>query len=253
MLACISLFIEAPATGLGALTEETDAGGNTRTLTDLYPGLVHYLRTGEKPHMFSPNVPGGNYFEHVRLLLQLVSVALGLPLVVALMDASETNFSGWRGAVNEAKRGWRRAQWSLKSRLLIPNLQLQIRRWLQTPASRGGLGAAARNNPDVLRHDWRFGKWSSVNPNDDAEAEKTRLQTGQASPRGLAAERGEDFETITQETIADNQDRIQRAMAAAAAIGNGVTWRDLLDPAGLNKAGPAKAATDANAAPGQAA
>src|SRR5690606_8986688 len=112
VVSCFAIFREQaatastqlPAKGLdtGSQTIEVSPAG-TRYIADIAPGMEVVGAPGEKLQWFSPNVPNAEYFSHVRLMLQMIGVNLGLPLCLVLMDGSETNFSGWRGAVDEAR------------------------------------------------------------------------------------------------------------------------------------------------------
>lgn len=78
--------------------ESLSATGFGRLFENLYPGKEVFGAIGEQLKGFSPTIPSIQYFDHVRLMLTFISVNLDLPLIVLLMDANETNFSGWRGA-----------------------------------------------------------------------------------------------------------------------------------------------------------
>jgi len=101
----------------GELSTEQLADGTSRTLEGIAPGMELTGRPGEKLQGFSPNVPNAEFFQHVRLILTLVGVNLGLPLCIVMLDGSETNFSGWRGALDQAKMGFRHNQRWLIDRL----------------------------------------------------------------------------------------------------------------------------------------
>ena len=77
-------------------TTETRPDGETRTLTDIAPGFEIYGYKGEKLRGFVPTLPGLQFFEHSQMLLGILAVNLDLPLCVFLLDASETNYSGFR-------------------------------------------------------------------------------------------------------------------------------------------------------------
>ena len=63
-----------------------------------------------------PTLPGLQFFEHSQMLLGILAVNLDLPLCVFLLDASETNYSGFRGAIDQARQRWREIQsWMMGS------------------------------------------------------------------------------------------------------------------------------------------
>lgn len=221
----------APATG----ADQTDplGDGTNRTIEGISPGMEVHGQPGETLKGFTPNVPNAEFFAHVKLMLTLISINLGTPLVVALLDASETNFSGFRGAVDQARLGYRRNQNWLCERFHEPIYRWKVRQWLaDDPALRA---AAERSGIDVLRHAWHRPAWPYIDPLKDASADLVRQRNALISPRRLQAERGRDWPTQVREIVEDNALAIRSAKRAArqlnaefAADGDPVHWRELI-------------------------
>lgn len=230
------------ADGYGDTTTTTTAAGS-RTIEGIGPGMEVTGQPGEELTGFSPNVPNAEYFHQVKLILQIIGVNFGLPLCLVLMDGSETNFSGWRGAVDEARKGFIADQLNLVRRLHRPAYRWKMSQWL---ASDGALKRAhARKKIDIFGHNWNLPSWSYIEPVADAEGDATQLRNALTSPRRLHAARGKVWEDISNETIADNAQAIEAASKQAAEInaafpgGPSVTWRDLIAlpmPAGTTMA-----------------
>lgn len=213
-----------------ASTEQTASG--VRQIEGVSPGMEIIGQPGEELTGFSPNVPNSEYFQQVKLLLQIIGVNFGLPLCLVLMDGSETNFSGWRGAVDEARKGFVADQMNLVRRLNSPAYRWKLSQWLEKdPVLKR---AAARKKINIFHHNWNLPTWSYIEPVADAEGDATQLRNALTSPRRLHAARGKDWEEISEETIADNSYAIERAAAQAAKINAAfpnspaVTWRDLI-------------------------
>ncbi|MDB5296850.1 MAG: hypothetical protein JWO31_2833 [Phycisphaerales bacterium] len=188
----------------------------------LSPGQKILLPFGVKASAYTPNISTSETRQHMRDLLQLIGVQLGLPLQVLLIDPSETNFSGWRGAMDQMKLIFGRQQKNLISEFHKPVYQWQVRRWLATPAAEGGLGPVARRMAEqggaVFRHTWHPPTWPYVNPLQDATADALRLSTGQASLRMVHAESGRDFQQVARDNVADIEFWIGEAIEAAGRI-----------------------------------
>jgi lambda family phage portal protein len=220
---------------LGERETETLNDGATRTLEGIAPGMLIRRKRGETLEGFSPNVPNPEFFDHMKLILTLVGVNLGLPLAVVLLDPSQTNFSGWRGAIDQARLGWRQNQRALADRWHRPVYRWKVRQWLDDdPALRA---IAERGGIDLFKHVWHPPKWPYIEPIKDATAGVIRLKNGLTSPRRLHAEQGDEWEAIAAETVDDNDFAIRRAIEAATEINaefNGrpgfqpVHWRELL-------------------------
>jgi len=237
IVSCFAIFREMaagqppspPSAGYGQ-PESTGATAGIRTIEGLGPGIEVVGSPGEKMHGFSPNVPNAEYFEHVKLMLTLIGVNLGLPLCLVLMDGSETNFSGWRGAVDEARKGFRQNQRMMVKRLHRPVYEAKVRQWMEDDAALRKQ-AAKRN---IFAHEWNVPEWRYINPREDAEADATQLRNCLTSPRRLHSGRGLDWEQIAEETIADNVYAIVLAKKEAQKINlqfpndPPVHWRELI-------------------------
>lgn len=242
VVSCFAVFREqegSAATGLPGRnssygmpeTEVTESG--TRYIENIAPGMEIIGKPGEKLQGFSPNVPNSEYFNHVKLMLQMIGVNLGLPLCLVLMDGSETNFSGWRGAVDEARKGFRSNQRNLTNRF---HRQLYLWRLMQRleidPVLRR---AASKSTVDIFNHKWNAPRWAYIDPVGDAQGDQLRLQNGLTSPRRLHAERGAEWEEVADEIVEDNAYAIVAAKKSAAKINNQfpdgqpVHWRELIN------------------------
>jgi capsid protein len=211
-------------------TEQTGSG--VRNLEGVSPGMFYDGREGEKLTGFSPNIPNSEYFQQVKLILQIVGVNFGLPLCLILMDGSETNFSGWRGAVDEARKGFVADQLNLVRRWHSP----VYRWWLHREMAMEPIlqRAAERQGIDIFGHAWQLPTWSYIEPVADAEGDTAQLRNALTSPRRMHAARGKDWETIAEEIIDDNVYAIAKAQAKADSHNQKfpkappLSWRDLI-------------------------
>lgn len=239
--ACFAVFheqalgIDAPGdTQIGDRSTETMGGGGTRTLESITPGMRIIGKPGEKLSGFSPNVPGTDFFPHMKLILTQLSINLGLPLCVAMLDASETNFSGFRGAVDQARLGFRRNQRAIRDKFHRPVYLWKIRDWMQED---GALRRAAeRKKIDIYSHNWKFPSWPYIDPYKDATADTVRLKGSHISPRRMQAERGREWRETANEFVEDCALAITLAKQKAAELNQlfpddpvPVQWRDLIN------------------------
>ena len=239
VVSCFAIFRKL-AFGAGALpgtngygeqsTETTSAG--TRQVEGISPGMEITGNPGEDLQGFSPNVPNSEYFQQVKLILQVLGVNFGLPLCLVLMDGSETNFSGWRGAVDEARKGFVADQMNLMRRLHRPAYEWKVAQWAEEDAAiKKFLDSKTVN---IFAHNWNLPTWSYIEPVADAKGDITQLQGALTSPRRLHNARGNDWDDVKTEIIEDNGSAISEAMTAAIELNNQfptqpqVTWRDLI-------------------------
>ena len=229
-----------PSTDGYGLPQTESTGAGNRYIENIGPGMEIIGAEGEELQGFSPNVPNAEFFDHVKLMLQIIGVNLGLPLCLVLMDGSETNFSGWRGAVDEARKGFKTNQTNLQNRLHRPVYEFKLRQWI---AEDRALQAAAKaSGIDIFGHRWNAPTWQYIDPVSDAQGDALRIQNALTSPRRLHAEGGRDWEEIADEIVADMSYAITQAKRKAGEINATfndnapVHWRELISlpmPAGI--------------------
>lgn len=219
---------EMPQTG--DRETETMASGETRLVEGISPGMRIAGLPGEKLRMDSPNIPSPEFFRHMEHVLTMIGINLGLPLMMLLMDSTKSNFSAWRGAVDQARIGFRTNQRRLANRLHRPVYRWKVRQWMADDSALRN----AHNKPgvDVFRHSWGFPTWPYIEPLKDATADALRARTAQSSPRRLCAERNTDWEEIAAEIPEDNGLLIEGALKKATELnkkfpGASVTWREV--------------------------
>lgn len=258
VVSCFAVFRErdismsqfyADSESYGDLVTEALSGGGERTIDTISPGMQVEGLPGEKLHGFSPNVPNQEFFQHMKLIMQLIGVNLGLPLVLVLLDASETNFSGWRGAVDQARMGFKCNQMHLVGQFHRLVYRWKLRQWITSDvAIRSVYG---RMGEDIFAHRWNPPNWPYIEPLNDAKADELRLSAQLTSPRRLHAERGRDFNEISDEIVSDYALLISKALTEVDKITKkfpnaDITWRDLIgrqekplpEPAGAGTAQP---------------
>ena len=223
---------------------------NSSTVEKVAPGMVVRGAKGEKLVPVNSSVPNPEYFPFVKLILTEIGISIGVPLVLAMMDASESNFSGFRGAVDAARMGFRVNQKWFVEGFLREVWRWKVRGWIDQGAANGGLADAARRNPAVFRVRWTPPNWPYIQPLDDANANAIKLDSGQVSPSKFAAENGFDWPEHVEEIVRDNALLVRAAKAAAAEINseypdNPVHWREI---ASLNLRGNPSIVSAANAA-----
>lgn len=239
----------------GEATTRTRGDGSTQRTQGIAPGMEFFGAPGEKLRAFTSGVPNAEFFDHVRLILQLVGINLGMPLVLLLMDASETNFSGYRGAIDQARMGFRNNQRWLVRRFHRPIYRWKLSQWLaEDPAL---LHAFETHGDKIFAAKWNCPKWPYIEPLKDASADLLKMRNALSSPRRIFADRGEDWEEVAVEIIADNAFAIRRAKRVAQRINakykdDPVHWRELLSlptPDGVHVTVGAPESSDANEQP----
>jgi hypothetical protein len=178
------------------------------------------------------------------------------------MDGSETNFSGWRGAVDEARKGFVADQLNLVRRLHKPAYEWWLSRLIEEDKELRKWSEKSKLN--IYGHNWNLPTWSYIEPVADAEGDATQLRNALTSPRRLHNARGGDWEETADEIVEDNFYAIDKAAKKAAEFNAAnptsppINWRDLMPlvmPAGQTLAlqDPAMVEAQADGATGEVA
>lgn len=262
MNACVTILREMAATNTAlppavgndgvATTSEPRPDGSTRLLAGWQPGMEIFGFPGEQLKGFAPNVPNAEFFTFSMLILSIIAVNLDLPVAVFLLDPSNTNFSGWRGAIDQARQRFQELQRFLIDSLHTPVIEWKIRQWA---AEDPHILAAVRKHiarqraygdssvaVNPFAHEWHAEEWPYIEPISDATADVIQERNLLTSPRRRAARRGMQFSDIVDETMEDRAYVIRQAAATATALnaeipGANLTWRDLAQfgpPDGVN-------------------
>jgi lambda family phage portal protein len=259
IVSCFAVFRERDSTYEGPMDPGQQGDrqtfnrndGSTGTIEGIRPGMQITGYKGEKLTGFAPQVPNAEFFPHIKLILTLIGINLGLPLIVVLMDASDTNFSSWRGPINEARLGWRRNQRGYARTFHKPTYRWKVRDFIAedlTLRKRFGTeilrARSKRSGIDVFGHGWGFPAWPYIDPQKDAAADLLRVRNGLASHRQLCHERGDDWGELSHNIVDDNFVAIQYAVKRAREMNAGSTdasekvhWRELISlptPDGIN-------------------
>jgi lambda family phage portal protein len=226
---CIGGFVtsEHDTFQLGSRTTETAADNSTDlTFDEFQPGMVVRLRPGEKIDTFSPSVTTQDTHQQKRQIIREIGLAVGLPLELSLLDHADSSFSANRATLETYKRTARHQQRWLSRTLRARVYVWKVRQWVAA-----GL---VPDLPTITDHVIHFPEWTFLDPQKEAIADKTRLESHLASPRQVAAERGRDVDDVVREITEDRADLIRQAKAQADALVaegiQGITWRDILDP-----------------------
>lgn len=216
---------------MGSRSFESNEDGTRKAIEQIEPGQYIEGDPGEELELKASGIQSTEALAHLRFLLQLIGMNLGMPLVLVLLDAKETNFSGWRAAMDMARLGFKTNQQSMIRRFHKPCYRLKLQQWMEE--DRSLVAAAERLGGLFFNHRWHTPTWPYINPLDDVKANAMRVSSGEASERQIAAENGRDYDEIVDEHVADRRRTIGRAIRAAQKLttkfGVPITWRDLLN------------------------
>jgi len=210
---------------------ETTVGDWQRVEHELQPGMILPGKPGATYKPFVPNINSNDFAVMSKMILGTLAVNLDVPLVVLLLDASETNFSGFRGAVDQARMRYKELQQELIDQFYTPVYLWKLNNWLRTDPDIKQL--AKRTDINVRSHTWNRPRFSYLEPLKDTTADSMKLSRCMISPIEFQGNNGRDWADFYKETVDAYGDAIEEAAQRAADInakfGTGtVHWRDLL-------------------------
>lgn len=214
---------------------ETLTDGAERTVGGLYPGMRVRGRPGVKLQGFAPNIPNPEFFPHAHLLLTFIAINLDLPVHVLLLDPSKTNFSGWRGAIDQARLKFRKIQQWIIQKFYRRVYKFKVRQWVaKDPALRS---LFQKHGAKIFAHEWNPPAWRYLEPLKDSQAETNTVRNCQNSRRRVMADRAMDWGDVSSEIPADNGMLIEKAILEARRLkakygeeAETVTWERVLQP-----------------------
>lgn len=240
MAACYAI-IENPSENSAAEPAVSSTGPTEIDTVDAFsqitgtikPGMRYRAPPGTTLTGFSPNIPNAEFFPHALLILTFIAINLNLPVAVLLLDASKSNFSAWRSAIDQARVGFRDIQDWMISRFYRPVYRWKVRQWFGDRTSeQDEMGNKAFK---LMAAEWQLPGWSYIEPLKDALADTQRIAGGLASPTSVLANTGRDFATESTQGTADFGDAIERAKERAKKINENfpedqekVSWRELV-------------------------
>jgi len=228
------------------VSTEQRPDGTTQQRAGWQPGMEIFGFPGERLRIESPNVPNAEFFQHAMLILSIVAVNLDLPVQVLMLDATHTNFSGWRGSVDQARQRWQEIQRWLISSFHTPVYLAKLRQWAaddpvlrRTIEEQDGRRRVGADGIDAFGHVWHVAGWPYIEPTQDAMGDLIQTRNLLTSPRRCAARRGIDYEDLISECIEDRERLINASQECADRINLRnkeragwvpLTWRDIAQP-----------------------
>ena len=227
----------------GEQTEEVRPDGTVEKVEGIGAGVIVRSRNGKALRPFMSSGIGPELIGHLKHIITVMGINLGMPLVLALMDASETNFSGWRAAFDQAKLGFQRNQGRLLKRWHNPILAWRLRamRWKKPSldAAMERIVTKARQT-GVQWYKWHLPSWPYVNPLEDTQASLLAVSNYLCAPSTDMARNCMDYDREMRRGIRDREFAIELAIEAADRLNKkykslgaespAVQWMDLYTP-----------------------
>jgi len=176
--------------------DDQDRANSEPPVERLENGLVRYLKVGEKMESVGSAHPAPQLESFIKLLVRMIGVAVGEPIEISLMDATETNLSSMRLVLEQAYRSFRCHQ-----HRNVRNLR---------KFNRFAFGIAIRekllpDKPEVYSHAWTPNAWPFFDILKESRARLDLLAAGLTSVSQILGEEGRTLDKVLAEQKSDRE------------------------------------------------
>jgi len=197
----------------GASLEETKTSedGVKRKHMKMVPGMNIHMDPGEDAEVLESKTPHQQFEPFLRMLLRLVGSPAGLPLEMLLLDFSETNFSGGRGLMELAKKGFKIEQ----DELARPSSRV-FQWWLSREIKHNGLKPPASVG-NYWVHRWGHPGWPYLDPVKEVDANERAIGLGiKSRQQALDEMGGGEIEDVIAQLAKENE--MMKAVGLSTSI-----------------------------------
>lgn len=199
--ACLAVFITKQGnstTGFGrAGTVNQMPGSGGYSGLSLTPGMIKELNPGESVQPVTPASQGGSAADFVRLQQRLSAAGQGLSYETTSRDMSQVNYSSARQGLIEDERTY-----GIEQDNLIEHVLREIYETFVISAILAGkleIKGFWNDRRKYMKHTWvpQGRKW--IDPQKEANANRTAMQTGQRTFQQICMEQGRDWKEVLDE------------------------------------------------------
>lgn len=224
---------------LPATFTQKDEAGFEMGVVSMSPGRFLSSLPGHRLNVNTPDIPGDGFFELNLLLIRYLGLCLDLPLVVLLMDASDTTFSSYRNALDQARmtfmriQRWFAAMYHRKRWRHFVRMKLRTDKVFRSLHDKQKLADSRQSK--VYRHVWNPVGWKYIHPVDDRQGDVIGLSNSLEDLDSYCRRRlGVSAEDHIGKVVKYNGQAIRAAIKEAKKIQTETTvdvdWRYLWAP-----------------------
>jgi len=174
------------------LKKITDSQGNKVPELPIAPGTITHLGdSADSVHQLRPEQPTTQFDSFVRSLTRFAALDFGLPLELALLDFSQTNFSAARAAIIVSERISKQRHKNFTARFTSRIYQWKVSKWILDGKYDG---------IDIPKKTWKHRilqpRHAYLDPSKDIESQLMSIDGGLSTLSEALIERGGDIEQI---------------------------------------------------------
>ncbi|KZL21127.1 Phage portal protein, lambda family [Pseudovibrio axinellae] len=186
-------------------------------LEEMEGGVLEELPQGYDFKTFDPAYPSGEMEPFMKIMLRGVATGLDVAYSSLSSDLEKANFSSLRAGLGEEREQWG----VLQSWFADHYCGAIVSDWLNMAMLTRKLPLSMTQRERFNAIEWTGRGWQSVNPKDDATANKTNMETRIKSPQEVASERGRTLEDIYDDFAEASQLAKDRGIDLEAVLSAG--------------------------------
>lgn len=188
--ACFSVFVKKAGDVSPFFDQQTTE--NDQRYTELSPGMVTELRTGEDVSFADPSSSNGSFKDINNSMLYAMAAGAGITFDQLTGDLSSANYSSLRAGKIEFRRIIEQMQWHT----IIPRFHQRV---MARFTDRAILVGALRTRSEPYRWDYVTPANEPIDPLKDLEADVLAVRSGRLGPQEFIGAWGRDWKKVMKD------------------------------------------------------
>jgi len=204
ILASFGLFIKTGNTAGSIFADKTagKAQGSSDPIKEITAGMIKYLKPHEEVQTVQSNQLGNSYNDFVTTTVRLIAAGRDISYELAFRDYTKVNFSSARASLIQDNKRFDDEQSSMTRNLLTPMYEA----FVDSMVTAGRLSVPAdywTQKEKYVKAMWIMPRREWVNPIQDIKAIEKEIELGMTTKTKSAASKGQNFEDIVDEQVAE--------------------------------------------------
>lgn len=218
--ASLAVFIKKTNPATGVLGTRNARGTEAEPVMyqgkRIVPGMIMEMNPGDEAQFLEPNGTGTDASNFVKLQQRMVAAGHGLSYEAATRDMSNTTYSSARQGLIEDDLTYGEEREGFENAFLDEVYEtFVISAWL---AGKFNAPDFWENKQTYMAHEWVLAPRRWIDPQKEANAQKTALATGQKTFQQVCSENGRDWQEVIDEMAAAKEYAEQKGIDLAAII-----------------------------------
>ena len=198
MAAMFGLAFKTAGSQFGTLGQVKDSQGTYRPEQVMEPGMMLHLQPGEEVVQIQPHHPGQMFDTFLASMVRILGLPFGIPLEIAFLDFSRTNYSSARASLLQAY-----LTFTCLQRSFINTFLARVWRWRISKFIKAG---ELPERPDAWKHKWIAPGWPWVDPEKEMKAYKLAIDENLTTREAVVASQGGDWRQVAKQRAIEKQE-----------------------------------------------